>query len=121
MCFYIHNKHKEQKAATKDILCYKVLNGLGKKTFYSPFRVKRYDLSPGKSFKSKLVIPYEGAAYINVGLHSYTVAKKARAIRKNWDDGKIMQFVIPKGTRYYFNPAKKEYVSAAIKFKKIIK
>lgn len=125
MCFNIHSKHPEEKTAKKNLVCYKILEGKGKKSFISPFQQKRYDLTPKKIFKANASkLNKHGSIYtIERGLHSYSNLKYATKKAKcdEHDYNRLIQFVIPKGSKYYYNPLDQEYVSLQLRFVKILK
>jgi len=107
MCFHIHRNHFRAKVAEKDIRVYKLLCYYNER-FHSPFCYFPY--IPKKNYKSKIVKILGG--YIANGLHFYSSLEWAKYNvsgigRKNV----ICEFIIPKGSEYYYNPDTKEYVS----------
>lgn len=127
MCFYIHSDHKKVKIAEKNIECFKVIKkndisywkgfqyNLSKTTLYSQSRFGWEDREKGWTGKWFGV----GEKVIERGFHSFSTRDKAK--RNNGFDTKIVRFVIPKGTKYYHNPDREEYVSLAIKYIKLRK
>lgn len=117
MCFLKHPKHPALKTATKDIKCYKVLVKRNSKV-YSPYKGMEYVFDRthirrknqlGISFFTKTDMT--NFIRINEGLHSYSAKKKAKSIsdpKYNW---LIYESIIPKGSLYWYNPYRKEYVS----------
>lgn len=120
MCFQIHSDHKEIKTAEEDITCYKVLRrtgkpflqffGLGK--YEAPFQDTPYKLKQ----LNKVELESPRAGMIEIGLHSLiTMAEAVRLINLCWgpevEKYKIMKAIIPKGSEYYVNPVREEYVS----------
>lgn len=111
MCFVIDVKHPEKKIAKKDIICYKRLDI----KFRSPYRVKLYKLN--KLYKSELI--KDSLYCIYVGIHSYSCKKEAK--HQKWSDEIIVKGIIPKGSEYYYNPNRHEYVSNQIIIQEVIK
>ena len=118
MCFFIHKNHTKEKIAKKDIVCYKRLikyeNG-----FFSPYMATHYNLN--KLYKSKL----KGQFFCNrnvieTGLHSYSYKKEAKSwLRKPYEI--LAKGIIPKGSKYYYNPTLHEYVSNQIILQEVIR
>jgi hypothetical protein len=114
MCFKININYPEPLIADKDIECYKVLtpNSTGKTR--SPFKNTIYHRNIYKKPNVKKSIlffiknPIEHT--INYGLHSCSTLERAEYWR-GYGGNKIYLAIIPKGSRYYYNPEKHEYVS----------
>lgn len=104
MCFST-TKNAKAKIAEKDIECYKILI----RGIYAPCQKKRYKKNESNP-NVPLVKRRDGNYYmIDKGYHSYKTLGSAKA---SWLLGKIVRFIIPKGTRYYSNRI--EYVSETI-------
>ena len=106
MCFYIHYDHKEEKTATRDIECWKILS----KDLKSLYRDFQYEVE--KLYQQKNPLHVDIWDQIDKGFHSY--ANKATAKKRMIFTRKITRFVIPKGSKYYYNPVDEEYVSDKI-------
>lgn len=108
MCFYIHEKHKKCKVAEDDIVCYKHLEYSFCDNLVSPYQgllyFKKGETHP-KTFKVDPIRP--DGRYIFAGLHTYSNFTES----KNHTYSSIHKAIIPKGTRYYYNPQHHEYVS----------
>jgi hypothetical protein len=113
MCFYIHPKHPSKKIANRDIVCYKCLWD----NFRSPHQCKFYKLN--KLYRSPITIDTLWDFTITRGLHSYSY--KRFAIRQMGYNGILVKGIIPKGSKYYYNPDRHEYVSNQIILQEIIK
>lgn len=110
MCFIIDPKHPEKKIAKRDITCYKVLNSLAT----SIYQLKPYEL--GVLYKQKMEDPIKkglGDAKINIGFHSYSNIKRANLIVLLIGNY-VYKTIIPKGSEYYYNSMRNEYVSNQI-------
>jgi len=136
MCFYVHNKHLKEKTAKRNITCYKVFssydinsNQHGKyiRSYYRSFNYKfgtHYELD---GYINPLLDANGYPSIINVGLHSYTSLEKTKKIiseMASYYKKIIIPCIIPKGSKYYYNPEDGEYVSDQIiigKFNQIIK
>jgi hypothetical protein len=116
MCFTISDVigFRKEKIAKKDIKCYKVLYYSScNSTAIAPFRETRYfnnDIEKEVT-KEALLDIFNGHIY--EGLHSYS---NKSAIKKAKLDKKRRGYytcnaIIPKGTKYYYNPFKHQYVS----------
>jgi len=111
MCFHI-NKEKCPKAliAKKDIRVYKKMRWLNKKLVTS---AQLCSYKPNKIYKSTFTYSGFGNRYIERGRHSFSTFKKA--LRYSTYSTIICEFIIPKGSEYYFNLFHEEYVSNQIK------
>lgn len=133
MCFIIDKKHKKEKIASKNIICYKILemkNIKIKGIFSSPYQKFIYNFKEKTHYianTNKLLKidnqDYNNNIIIYNGLHSYSTIKNAELHKNNlsliYDDKvEIFECIIPKGTKYYYNSERKEYVSLELKFKK---
>ena len=114
MCFFIHENHKEKKIANRDITCYKYLYN----SFRSPYKGKLYRLN--KLYRSSICITMTicKTPIITRGLHSYSC--KRFAIKNGYGEI-LVKGIIPKGSKYYYNPDRHEYVSNQIILQEIIK
>ena len=113
MCFYKNSSSERAKTAKKNIQCFKVLQRNGK----SLIQDFKYDLSKTKIYSVKKFTHDDDS--INQGFHSYSTLTQAK-----WRDGCgwfVKPFIIPKGTKYYYNKDREEYVSLAIKYVKMKK
>lgn len=113
MCFIIHDNHPKEKIANRDIVCYKCLWD----NFRSPYRYKLYKLN--KLYRSHITIDTLCGSTITRGLHSYSY--KRFAIRQMGSYGILVKGIIPKGSKYYYNSDRHEYVSNQIILQEIIK
>ena len=126
MCFYIEKGNKE-RVATKDIVVYKVLK-LGGRSPFCP--THSYDLTKGErayvnefSFRC-LRSPSD---IITGGLHSFDSVDGAISLKKNtaslpsWICSSVHKFIIPKGTRYWRNKKRGEYVSLCLEYVEEVK
>ena len=122
MCFCLHQKYPNEKIATKDIVCYKVLKSTIVSTLLeSMFYFKVYELN--KLYKTILDKPKETFlvfGYISKGFHSYSNKREAFKKRLN-NDCYVVKGIIPKGSKYYYNPDRHEYVSNQIILQEVIK
>ena len=110
MCFVIHKDHPKAKVAEKDIKVYKVLeNNRGR--LISTYQYFKYN--PKQLYHSKIVIePWREKLLIDEGLHSFSSLKGVddHISCCAWE-ACVCEFIIPKGSEYYYNPDKQEYVS----------
>ena len=105
MCFWIHDEHKKAIIATKDIRCWKIAYkyNIHKYGFTSSIQAFHYEFN--KTYKTTLGICDRS---ITRGFHSYS--KKPY----NTLYIKTIYCIIPKGSKYYYNPSFDEYVSNQI-------
>lgn len=114
MCFHIHPDYPNPILAEKDITCYKVLlkHPINKK-FQSPYQYVPYEIET--LIESEIGTPHykvwEERNGIDSGLHSFSSIIRAGRYTNQEDNRRIFKATIPKGSYYYFNPEKKEYVS----------
>jgi hypothetical protein len=121
MCFTIHPTHSEPLIAKKNIVCYKILqdDGLNK---ISPYYDEIYFKKGGScEYVNKEIDDFSFSTNfetfercINQGLHVYSSIKKANDEVDHLNES-VYKCVIPKGTKYYYNPADNEYVSLKLK------
>lgn len=113
MCFIIHNNHPKEKIANRDIVCYKRLRD----NFRSPYMNRLYELN--KLCKSSITIEKYCSAIITEGLYSYSCKRHTTSQMNSHEI--LVKGIIPKGSKYYFNPDSHEYVSNQIILQEIIK
>lgn len=116
MCFLILTDSKaygEELTASKDIVCYKMLEkSIGGEVYMSPYQNELYFKinTKAKSItKTSSLIASPWTSQINIGLHTYSNKKYAR--KKLCTDRAFFKAIIPKGSKYYYNPEDSEYVS----------
>lgn len=117
MCFYIHSEYKKIKVADKDIPCWKIftksLPGFVN-SLYEGFPYERGALYYENNMHKEKGFFYESDV-IYIGLHSFSTLAKARVIYgisfTLTRNKIIIRCVIPKGSKYYYNPDRREYVS----------
>ncbi len=113
MCFIVSGGFTDCFIAETDIKVYKI----GKRILFSPWFVSEYFnyvyFYSKKQLKNNLPIHAYSGTVINKGYHSYSLLNKKHVFNSR-DFG---LFIIPKGTKYYYNPIDKEYVSETILFK----
>lgn len=113
MCFYISERLPDPIIAENDLICYKI--GVNKKflfffhIFQPPYRFNFRYLLNKKTKKVKLVSSQ--SKYVNEGYHAYV--NQAMCV-SGYEFG---IFIIPKGTKFYFNPGSKECVSEQLIYK----
>lgn len=119
MCFYIHEDHIHAKIAENDITCYKIVTRKKNKDLVSPYMGSEVIL--GQKVEQKIESKY--GISIDIGIHSCTTFLSAFLRRfEMWLNNHFCQYgkkiivkcIIPKGTKYYYNPDVKEYVSEAM-------
>lgn len=124
MCFILdENRGNQPEIATTDIVVYKVMwRGTwwsrlkGIKSPFTDYVYKRREIQPKVELVPK---PYNGIPQlskrlmIDKGYHSYDSFKVAS--NRNYPMHAVFQFLIPKGSLYYYNSENREYVSNQIK------
>lgn len=127
MCFKIHKNHQEVKIATRNIPCYKRLELIGNNwcvkkitrgnlptlKFQTPYFYQRVFLQHKPLKKSPIDV---GLNEIEKGLHSYS---HPSGVTNNWRrsfNEVIVKCIIPKGSKYYYNPDAREYVSNKLQY-----
>ncbi|MFH1610529.1 MAG: hypothetical protein ABIA91_01435 [Patescibacteria group bacterium] len=123
MCFTVHHLHPKTKVAEKNIVCWKILY---KRNNKSPYHEFEYNLTKTNTItvkgakNNRLTSLTKKRRYgypkIDAGLHSYSSYHKAHLNSRYFTERKIVQFIIPKGTKYYYNPYREEYVSLQLKY-----
>ena len=134
MCFVIQHRagNKSKKTASKDITCYKVLEIRGfnhlPNIYLSPYYQMSYYFKKIKLYKVKnftyRISELGCLKGIESGLHTYSTLDKAKLRLKvivmevGSPDARfvIVEMVIPKGTKYYYNSNVNEYVSLGLKY-----
>lgn len=124
MCFYIHEKYPDVQVADKDIECYKILKfSKESENKISPFQNEVYFKKGGNSeyvIKKVKKFSFDSDGDIYEGLHTYSDFPTSREVKSGFQE--IYAAVIPKGTKYYYDPFFHEYVSLKLKvFRKCIK
>lgn len=134
MCFYIEQSNKSEKTASMDILCFKIVsadcsNWHGnlfdnhiKYDRYKLYHAKYYDGTRLSNLSVTSEYPDDTRKIINEGIHSYSVNNKNGCSHLYTSVGlnfrfikKVLFFVIPKGSKYYYNSERYEYVSVNVK------
>ena len=122
MCFKIYKNHPLPKYADKDIICYKVTdnNKIKENNFISIVKEFKYKYDTlyilDTPLEIELIKHSEKKTEYNIekGFHSYSNYNNA----SGWIECSIIKCIIPKGSTYYFNPVRQEYVSDKIKIGK---
>ena len=107
MCFLIENKIK---VTDREITCYKWVEKKNPELALSAVRKHPYlkgVTQPMVYFASR---DMNYVKIVDFGYHSWNTTKY----------GANAEFIIPRGSKYYFNPYYEEYVSDCIKFKRYI-
>ena len=119
MCFYIDTcspKYKNSIIADKDIVCYKLLD-LEEEHYESPYQSEFYFIENTKK-KSVTKSTEFSCGYIldeiNKGLHTYSNKKYAFSKLGNYSLPMVFKAIIPKGSEYYYNSERHEYVSTKL-------
>lgn len=113
MCFFIHEKYSEAKIAEKNITCYKIM-----RKNYKSF-IRGFNYKPLLDKKTPTVNIKVKNKYILKGYHSYSNKKFTLSVIAHTKFLNIIICTIPKGTKYYYDPKNKEYVSETIIIHKI--
>jgi len=146
MCFIVHKKHNKVKTANRDISCYKMLitrkvkvvdgvliDGLASPYFGMVWDFKSQTYFTVKTLGVREITPtwsretnvswVENESIVTTGLHSYSNKDKLKELTTPLATHipTFVKFIIPKGTKYYYNPKQKEYVSMGLKFVSIMK
>jgi len=110
MCFHLGRKARKPKIAKRNIPCYKKVFIISNTIFDSYFLGFRYE--SGRTY-TVAGFGYSGMdsdyPEITTGFHSYS------ASRLFYDPYSIIKCYIPKGTEYYYDRTRKEYVSLSIR------
>ena len=115
MCFYLQTKNRKMKIATEDILCLKQLNREGHYYnaihYYIPYFTE-YRKTP---LELEVENFSRSSNQINKGLHTFchTNARNYQEFNKYYRRY-TFKAIIPKGTKFYYNSDKGEYVSLKI-------
>ena len=128
MCFYIPNRIREAKKATKDIICYKILKKNNKPLFNNlriDGKIEKYEngyiykeTNFNKFVKLKSNI---GKTRGKDGFHSYTkysiYVQEIIKTQNRYNRSKnIVKMIIPKGAWYFENKECCHYYSSKIYF-----
>ena len=133
MCFNIseNKRHINVKIARRNIPCYKLLEKDGRHyrsphyeelyfDNYDPHYPKNKVVEVRKKVKNFQICSWGTERSITQGLHSYSIPSAAQsdlllANRRDLiyysNSRRLFKAYIPKGTKYYYNPVEKEYVS----------
>lgn len=115
MCFYKvdDGKYTDVQVAAEDIKCYKLLLYSDKEQVISPYRYMLYFKKNSKVLsvtkRAKFSEYHEHNIEISEGLHSYS--NKKWILKNTIYTDCIYDAIIPKGTRYYYNKNRHEYVA----------
>jgi len=124
MCFILHHKFMNPLYTEKDIICYKSseISERFRKTFKSEWKVFKYEL--GKLYKTKQPLRKECPPSLYYGIAKHIIEKGFHSfieiIRFRSDGVRFVECVIPKGSVYYKNPDRNEYVSNQIIIKRYL-
>ena len=117
MCFTISDNKQWNKPriAKKDIIVWKVFGSISEDYCISQFLdfSYTYNIQYNTVFTySNRKIELKDTKNIEQGFHSYS----KKAVKMFYKNGKrrTIKCIIPKGTRYYYNPEELEYVSNSI-------
>lgn len=149
MCFTIHDNHKEITKSNEDITCYKVMVEYVTQPIIYKSIYQSFEYEQGYIYHTKIGNPqYSNKLYsvaylydqethkrkidsINEGFHSYSTFEEAYnnldICPFNFENGpmikskSIVQCIIPKGSKFYYNPDEKQYVSERIKIEQTVK
>ena len=119
MCFVIQRKNRAAKIADSDIICFKLLRSTRRngKVTLKPYFYHSGTYQFGKLNPHVKIKPNWYDNWINEGYHSYSDGSKMMSFGSTYV---MVQCIIPKGTRYYYNSTTNEYVSETIKIVKEI-
>lgn len=110
MCFFVHPEQFESKTAEQDISCFKILRCDNNVTdLFSP--IKKHPYTLGKEETSPIGKMYENPQTIEEGLHSCSSMESALGWVVPYDHRMLFDATIPKGSMYFHNPDRHEYVS----------
>ena len=125
MCFYIHEDHQEIKIAEDNILCYKHFHYNTSTHAVSSFEKFKYTFGelyvqvnlqwPLNNVREK----YDKIKVIEEGFHSYSELDAGTNEAITWGEP-LHQCIIPKGSKYFYDPGRKQYVSNQIIIKEEI-
>ena len=112
MCLNANVKEKKVEIITleEDLIVYKLLA----ENFRSLYEDFPYELN--KLYKTSFKRVEIRNGEISKGFHSYSDTKRIEEIEGSGDynDGILVKCIIPKGTRYYYNSNRKQYISLKI-------
>ena len=107
MCFLIE---KKMKVADREITCYKSVVKKTPEMVLSPLRKYLYLKGVTQPTVSFSMRKFDHSQVVDFGYHSWSTTKY----------GANAVFVIPVGSKYYYNEKFEEYTSDCIKFKWLI-
>ena len=113
MCFTISSNHPNKKIARRNITCYKYL----KSDLSAPFNFYYYQL---KQLNKTTIGETVQLNYINDGFHSYSNKKEVQPYFNPFCREVVVRCTIPKGSEYYYNEYRREYVSNQIIVEEIL-
>ncbi len=132
MCFYIRNTEEARTlwVAKEDIVCYKTMVNYNSKVATS--RYKNFIYILGRVYKQKLekipkvtkeglyIFPVVNGVWrtVSLGFHSYSTCQEARRNTGMWNTFSVYRCIIPKGSEFYYDRERKEYISNQIKIVK---
>jgi hypothetical protein len=131
MCFTIHKDYKKPIIAEEDIKCYKLVapakysgisyllsHKMWETHFFSRYHQFLYEI--GRTYEMEQDLWEEKEVYITTerkryGFHSYT-SPVSPMLHRDHDQEEIilMEFVIPQGSEFYYDPEREEYISNKI-------
>ena len=114
MCFSISKNCLKAKKAKEDIVCYKTLTS-DMNSMYKTFKYKpntTYRLWNWMFWQLKKKDAYDS---IHKGFHSFIKYQSAINDAEHYSLVLVVEFIIPKGARYFINEGNGEYVSNKIK------
>jgi len=126
MCFYVP-KRQRIKIAENDITCYKIVEVCSNtKTLRSQFLGFFYNFK--ETYKIKKEFPQykkvdlitKSKRVIDKGFHSYIEMSYSHRSHFPSNFTKIVECIIPKGSKYHVNEEMNEYVSESIKIIKLL-
>lgn len=122
MCFFAIKKYGKIKIAHKDIVCYKTLM-YNMQSFWKYHQYYFDKLEP--KLRLKNVCSDKEFVRIEEGYHSFSTEEKVMAEYEHWSYSyknliQMVKCIIPKGSRYYYDPDTSSYVSNQIIIKEVI-
>ena len=117
MCFFIHPGYKEVRIAVEDIVCWKTLNSRRQSIYYGHYyTLDSVDVLDEEEFWP-LIYP-DSPNTIKTGYHSYSSSHRAKRSLDIIRRENIYECIIPKRSKYFYNPVEEEFVSSRIIIKK---
>ena len=116
MCFNIDENDKNEKIATENIHCYKILEYSKEYNFVGYFKIDYIYFADSTLDKtvlheSELFIDDGSDTCISIGLHSCILTPNIKTQMSIDCPGYVVEAYIPKGAKYYMNADTNEYVS----------